>query len=113
MDLPRISYGPLQNATDRFADEKIAPRIGPIGLYFKPQTLSVSVRSRSLADLVRSVNVFTDVFLPRKCQGCNGCHKDIQDGYTDKSSYLIFPWRPHRNMASVAEATRTIGWPYR
>ena len=24
-----------------------------------------------------------DIFLPRKCQGCKGCHKDIQDGYTD------------------------------
>ena len=37
--LPQISYGPLRKATDRFAYEKIAPRIGPLTV-FNPQTLS-------------------------------------------------------------------------
>ena len=36
----------------------------------------MSVRSRSVADPLRSVNVFRDIF-------CRGSHKDIQDGYTD------------------------------
>ena len=32
----------------------------------------------------------------------------ICKAFTEKSSSLIFPWRPHGHMASVAEATRTL-----
>ena len=32
----------------------------------------------------------------------------IRKAFTEKSSSLIFPWRPHGHMASVAEATRTL-----
>ena len=61
----------LQTATDRFADEKIPPRIGLMAV-FNPQTLSVTVCSRSVADLVRSVNVFMDIF-------CCRSMKDVRD----------------------------------
>ena len=43
----RISYGPPRCPKDRFADEKTAQRIGLLTVFFNPQTLSVSVRSRS------------------------------------------------------------------
>ena len=36
-----------------------------------------------MADLLESSNVFYGYFLPRKHQGCKGCYKDIQDGFTD------------------------------
>ena len=32
----------------------------------------------------------------------------IRKAFTEKSSSLIFLWRPHGHMASVAEATRTL-----
>ena len=32
----------------------------------------------------------------------------IRKAFTEKSSSLIFPWRPHGHMAFVAEATRTL-----
>ena len=49
----------LRKATDRFADEKITPRTSPMTV-FNLQTLSVSVCSRSLADLV-VVASFTEI----------------------------------------------------
>ena len=32
----------------------------------------------------------------------------IRKPFTEKSSSLIFPWHPHRHIASVADATRTL-----
>ena len=32
----------------------------------------------------------------------------IRKAFTEKSSSLIFPWRPHGHMGSVTEATRTL-----
>ena len=64
---------------DRFADEKIAPRTGLMTVFL----IRKPCPCQSVADLVRSGNVFMDIFLPRKRQRCKGCHKDIQVGYTD------------------------------
>ena len=61
----------LRTATDRFTDEKITPIIGLMTV-FNPLTLPVSVRSRSVADLLRSVNVFRDIF-------CRRSVKDVRD----------------------------------
>ena len=54
-DLLRISYG---SPTEHHGD----PRTGlPIDCFFNPQTLSVSIHSRSIADPVRSGNVLGDI----------------------------------------------------
>ena len=52
-------------------DEKTEQRIGLMTV-FNPQTLSVSVCSRSVANPVRSSNVFTDIY-------CRGSVKDEGD----------------------------------
>ena len=51
----------LQTTTDRFADENTAQRIGLVTV-FNLQILFMSVCSRFIADLVRSNNVFTDIY---------------------------------------------------
>ena len=66
----RSSTDLLRTATDRFSDEKIAQRIG-----------LMTVLIREPCQQIRQC--FYGYFLPRKRQGCKGCHKDIQDGYTD------------------------------
>ena len=60
MDPLRISYGALRWPKDRFVDEKTAQRIGllTVFFFFNSQTLSVSIRSRSVADTLRSGYVF-------------------------------------------------------
>ena len=51
----------------------------PCDCFFNPQTLSVSICSRSVVDLVRSGYVLGDI-----CWHGNVTdHKDIQDGYRD------------------------------
>ena len=62
----------LRTAMDRFADEKIAQRIWSHDCFLICKTLSVSVCSRSIADLVRSGHVFTDIY-------CRGSVKDERD----------------------------------
>ena len=82
--------------------------------------------------------MFLGIFLPRKHQGCKGCHKDILDGYTDNKDshgratdeirksygYQLQIWSakhlrkiqavsffcgvPMDTMASVSQATRTL-----
>ena len=69
-------YGQVYGWKDR-------PKDWSYDCVFNLQTLSVSVCSRSVADPLRSVNVFRDIFLLWKRQGCKGWNKDIQDGYTD------------------------------
>ena len=76
---PTACYGTLRTGLCM----KRLPQGLVLWLFFNPQTLSVSVCSRSVADPLRSINSFRDIFLSRKHQGCQGCHKDIQDGYMD------------------------------
>ena len=47
MDLLWFSYGLPWCPKDRFTDEKTAQRNGLLTVFFNPQTLSVSIRSRS------------------------------------------------------------------
>ena len=40
--------------------------------------------------------------MPRKCQGCKGFHKDIQDGYTDNKD--TDGWKSYRYQLQIRSA---------
>ena len=71
----------LQTAMDRFVKEKIAQRIGFV-TDFNPQTLSVAVCIRSIADPVRSGNVFSDFHW-------RGSIKDEKDATTIQDGFIF------------------------
>ena len=58
----------LRTATDRFADEKIAPRIGLMTVFL----IRKPFPCQSIADPLGSINVFRDIF-------CHGSIKDVRD----------------------------------